>query len=188
MVRKRRSNANPLVAFFSKDPFGVTWFSLLFVAVLITKWWYLAPPAIGAQNCLWCVTVLTVAVAALITLLLTFFWMLWLAKRQKKNILFLFMICLGVIGCTALLDIISQELFSQLYYRGFLNWQETEVTYLLDDFLRHSTGLYLGTLMVYAMVRIAIDSGFSPRKYVIPINFIFIGVAAFLLLVGVVLY
>lgn len=188
MARKRRSSTNPVIAFFSKDPFGVTWFSLLFVAVLIAKWWYLAPPAIGAQNCLWCVTALMVFIAALITLLLTLFWILWLAKRQKKNILFLFMICLGVIGCTALLDVISQKLFSHLYFRGFLNWAEADVTYLLDDFLRHSTGLYLGMLMVYAMLRIAIDADFSPRKYIVPINFIFIGVAAFLLLVGVVLY
>jgi hypothetical protein len=185
---RRRSGSNPIVGFFSKDPFGVTWFTLLFVAALVTKWWYIGPPAISEQNCLACVTVLMVLIAVLVTSVITVFWILWIAKRQKKNILFLFLIVLLILGCTALFDLASQQIFSQLYYRGFLPWQETDITYLLDDFLRHSAGLYLGVLMIYAMLRIAFDSGFSPRKYIIPINIIFIGVATFLMLVGIVLY
>lgn len=188
MARNRRSSSNPIVALLKKDPFGVTWFTVLFVAVMIAKWWFLQPPAISADNCLVCVTIVLVVMAILITLLLALFWVLWTGKRQKKNILFLFLICLGVIGCTALLDFTSQELFGRLYFKGLLHWQETDITYLLDDFLRHSSGLYLAVLMTYAMLRIALDSDFEPRKYVIPINFIFIGVAAFLLLVGMVLY
>ena len=185
---RRRSGSNPIVAFFSKDPFGVTWFALLFIAVLIAKWWYIAPPAISAQSCLGCVAAVLIVLSALVTFIISLFWMLWQAKRQKKNLLFLFLICLLVLVCTALLDFFSQEIFSQLYYRGFLRWQETDITYLLDDFLRHSAGLYLGVLMIYAMLRIAFDPGFSPRKYIIPINIAFILVAAFLLLMGVVLY
>ena len=187
-ARKRRSSTHPIVAFFQKDPFGITWFTILYVAVLITKWWYLEPPAIDPQSCLACVAVLEVILAVIITLLITVFWILWLAKRQNKNLLFLFLICLLVIGCTGLLDVASQEFFSQLYYRGFLRWQGVDVTYLLDDFLRHAAGLYLGVLMIYTMLRIAFDPGFTPRKYVITINIAFIGVAAFILLMGVVLY
>jgi hypothetical protein len=189
MARNRRSrSSSPVVAFLKKDPFGVIWFALLFIAVMIAKWWYLQPPAISTDDCLVCVTALIVIMAIVITLLLTLFWILWTAKRQKKNIVFLFLICLGVLGCTALLDFASQKLFGRLYYMGLLHWQAADITYLLDDFLRHSAGLYLGVLMAYAMARIAVDSGFEPRKYVIPINFVFIGVAAFLLLVGLVLY
>jgi hypothetical protein len=185
---RRRPGSNPLVGFFSKDPFGVTWFTILFVATLIAKWWYIDPPAISAQSCLACVTIFMVVIAMLVTLVITVFWILWIAKRQKKNILFLFLITLLILGCTALFDFVSKEIFSQLYYRGFLRWQETDITYLLDDFLRHSAGLYLGVLMIYAMLRIAFDPGFAPRKYIIPINIIFIGVAAFLLLMGIMLY
>ncbi len=185
---RRRSGSNPIVAFFSKDPFGVTWFTIMYLAVLIAKWWYIGPPEISAQSCLGCVTAIMVFLAVLVTLVISVFWILWVAKRQKKNILFLFLITLLILGCTALLDFASQEIFSQLYYRGLLGWQETDVTYLLDDFLRHCVGIYLGVLMIYAMLRIAVDPGFAPRKYIIPINIIFIGVAAFLLLMGIMLY
>ncbi|KPJ92570.1 MAG: hypothetical protein AMJ53_09090 [Gammaproteobacteria bacterium SG8_11] len=185
---RRRSASNPIVEFFSKDPFGVTWFTLLFIAVLIAKWWYIDPPAISAQSCLACVTALMVVFAIVVTLLISVFWILWIAKRQKKNLLFLFLITVLILACTALFDFVSQEAFSQLYYRGFLPWHEMDVTYLLDDFLRHSAGLYLGVLVIYAMLRIAFDPGFAPRKYVIPINLAFIAVAAFLLLMGIMLY
>ena len=185
---RRRSGSNPIVSFFSKDPFGVTWFSILFVAALIAKWWYVNPPAISEQSCLACVTALMVVIAVVISLPLTAFWILWLGKRQKKSILFVFLICVLILACTALLDFANKEIFSQLYYRGMLRWDETDITYLLDDFLRHSAGLYLGVLMIYAMLRIAFDPGFSPRKYIIPINIIFIGVASFLLLIGIMLY
>lgn len=185
---RRRSSSNPIVSFFAKDPFGITGVAILYVAALIAKWWYIDPPQISEQSCLACVTAVMVVLAVLVTLVITFFWILWLAKRQKKNILFLFLVTLLVLGCTALLDYVSQEIFSQLYYRGFLRWQETDVTYLLDNFLHHCAGLYLGVLMIYAMLRIAFDSGFAPRKYIIPISIIFIMVASFLLLMGIVLY
>lgn len=187
-ARKRRSDSNPVVAFFQKDPFGVTWFMIFYVAILITKWWYVEPPEIDPQSCLACVTVLEIIMAAMFTLLISLFWVLWIGKRQNKNLLFLFLICLLVIGCTGLLNVASQEFFSQLYYHGFLKWQGTDVTYLLDVFLRHNAGLYMGVLMIYAMLRIAIDSEFTPRKYVIPINLAFAGVGSFLVLMGVILY
>lgn len=185
---RRRSGNNPIVEFFSKDPFGVTWFTLLFIAVVVAKWWYIDPPAISEFSCLGCVVTVQVILAAFITGIISLFWILWLGKRQKKNLLFLFLICILALGCTALLDFASREIFSQLYYRGFLRWEEADITYLLDDFLHHAAGLYLGVLMIYAQLRIAFDPGFSPRKYVIPINVAFIGVAAFLLLMGIVLY
>jgi hypothetical protein len=187
-ARNRRSNTHPIVDFFQKDPFGITWFTILYIAILVAKWWYVDPPEIDPQSCLACVTILEVILAALVSVLITVFWILWLAKRQKKNLVFLFLVCVLVIGCTGLLDVASQAFFSQLYYQGFLRWQETDVTYLLDVFLLHNAGLYMGVLMAYAMLRIALDPGFAPRKYVIPINLAFIGVASFLLLMGVVLY
>jgi hypothetical protein len=187
-ARKRRSGNNSIVAFFQKDPFGVTWFMIFYIAVLIAKWWYIEPPEIDPQSCLACATILEILMAMGVTVLISLFWILWLAKRQKKNLLFLFLICLAVIGCTGLLDVASQEIFSRLYFHGFLKWQGADVTYLLDVFLRHNAGLYLGVLMVYAMLRMAIDPEFSPRKYVVSINLAFAGVGSFLLLMGVVLY
>ena len=185
---RRRSASNPLVSFFSRDPFGVTAFSVLYLAVLIAKWWYIAPPSLNADSCLGCVTAVLVVIAMLVTAPLTAFWILWLDKRQKKNVLFVFLITLLVLGVAALLDFLLKEIFSQLYFRGLLRWHETDITYLLDDFLPHCAGLYLGVLMLYAMLRMAFDPGFSPRKYVIPINLVFMGVAAFLLLIGIMLY
>lgn len=185
---RRRSRRNPLVSFFGKDPFGLTWFTLLLVAVLIAKWWRINPPAISEPSCLGCVTAIAVAIAALVTSIISLFWVLWRAKRQKKNILMVFLITLLVLGCTALFDVTSHEILGRLYYRGWLPWEEADITYLLDDFLPHSAGLYLGVLMVYAMARIAFDSGFSPRKYIIPINAVFAAAASFLLFMGILLY
>lgn len=187
-TRKRRSSSSSIVTLLKKDPFGALGVGVLFAAILIAKWWYLDPPEISAQSCLGCVTALMVVLAIITTLIITLFWNLWIGKGQKKSILFLFLICVLILACTALLDFASQELFSRLYYRGFLSWQETDITYLLDVFLRHSSGLYLGVCMIFAMLRIAFDPGFEPRKYIIPINIIFIAVAAFLLLMGIVLY
>jgi len=187
-ARKRRSGGNSVVDFFRKDPFGVTWFMIFYVAVLISKWWYIEPPTIDPQSCLICVTILEIILAMMVTVLVSLFWILWLAKGQKKNLLFVFLISVLVIGCTGLLDVASQEFFSQLYYLGMLRWQAADVTYLLDDFLRHNAGLYLGLLTAYAMARIAIDPEFSPRKYVVSINLAFAGVASFLVLMGVALY
>ena len=187
-TRRRTTDSNPIIAFFAQVPFGVTWFTILFVATLVGKWWYISPPEISELSCLACVTIFLVVISMVITAVISLFWILWLNKRQKKNLLFLFLICLLILGCTALLDVASKEILSQLYYRGFLRWQATDITYLLDDFRSHVAGLYLGVLMIYAMLRIAIDPGFSPRKYVIPITLIFMGTAAFLLLMGIVMY
>jgi hypothetical protein len=189
MSRRRRSQqSNPVVAFFQKDPFGVTWFALLLLAVLIAKWWYIAPPQIDAGNCLGCVVAVFMGLSVVITALLSLFWVLWTAKRQLKGIVFVFLIALGVIGCAALVDFLAQELFNRMYVAGLLDWQATDITYLLDDFLHHSAGLYLGVLMIYAMARIALSPQFEHRKYVIPINGIFIVVAGALLYIGIMLY
>jgi hypothetical protein len=187
-ARKKRSGTHPVVSFFKQDPFGVTWFAIMYVIVLVAKWWYIEPPKIDPLSCLACVTTLEVILAVAISLVMTLFWILWLGKGQNKNLVFLFLNCLLVLGCTGLLDVASQAVFSKLYYLGFLKWQESDVTYLLDDFLHHNAGLFLGVLMIYAMLRIAVDPGFTPRKYVIAINLAFIGVGSFLMLMGVVLY
>jgi hypothetical protein len=188
MSRRRTRRNNSVVGFFQKDPFGVLWFSLAFLGVLIAKWWYVQPPSISPENCLGCVVAIFVVVAVAVTFLLSVFWVLWTAKRQPMGLVFLFLIGLGVVGCAALVDVLAQQLFSQLYFRGMLNWEGTEVTFLLDDFLHHNAGLYLGVLMIYTMVRIAVCPDFEHRKYVIPINIIFILVAAFLLYIGIMLY
>lgn len=190
MSRRRRSHSgsSSIVEFFRKDPFGVIWFSLAYLGVLIAKWWYLQPPSFNANACLACVIAIVMVLAISITFLISLFWIMWSAKQQAKGIVFLFLICLAVLGCTALLDFSSKKLFSQLYFSGFLNWQETDVSFLLDDFLRHCAGIYLGVLMVYAMARIAVSNEFVQRKFVVPINIFFIGISSFLLFIGIMLY
>lgn len=177
-----------VIAFFRKDPVGVVWFLISFSILLIAKWWFLQPKLVNEQNCLVCVLAILLLLSVLITLILSLFWALWETKRQQKGVIFLFLFSLGILFCTFLFDLFTQGIFSQLYYGGILRWQEAEISFLMDDFLKHSTGLYLAVLMMYSMARIAVCKTFVNRKYVLFMNSVFFLAATILLFMGMFLY
>ena len=170
-----------------KDQYGVIWFGLLYLAVLLTKWGYLNPMLMQGDNCFACVIALIVLMAMLIPLLLTTLWILW-GKKPKKGVLFLFILCMATLGCAVILKFAAQKLISKLYYTGFLNWQESQLGYLFEDFIPHSVGLFLATLMIYSMFRVAISSEFRDRKVIVALSIALLLMSSSLLVLGLILY
>ncbi|MDH5326284.1 MAG: hypothetical protein OEZ68_08680 [Gammaproteobacteria bacterium] len=180
-------NVQKIVALFRKDPFGVPWFFLSFSLFLLVKW-QLLQPMDHTDNCLNCVLAILLFLSVLVSVLLSLFWVLWEARRRPKGVAFLFLFTIAILFATFLFDILSQQVFSQLYYGGILPWQEAEISFLMDDFLKHSAGLFLAVLMLYSMARIAFCSSFVNRKYVLTMNMAFFLTAALLLVMGMLFY
>lgn len=177
----------PNIGRHNKDHFGVFLVSLLFVAALVTKWQYINPAKLGDQSCMICAVFILWCLTVPITLLLTVLWNLW--ERQFDNgISLVLILCFGVLGCTLLMDYISGIIFAKLYYVGVLEWQESHVNYLFDDFIHHSAGIYLATLMFYTMLRVIFKKHIANRKIVVALGIYFSIVSGSLLVLGLKFY
>lgn len=185
---KQASPAVRVMAVLKMDPLGVLWFVLSFSVLLVTKWLVLEPILVSEQNCLSCVLALLLFLSVLITLSLSVFWRLWENKRQHKGIVFLFLFTIAILVCAIVYEAASQYLLSQIYYGGMLRWQESQISFLMDDFIKHSAGLYLAVLMMYSMARISFCKSFVDRKYVLAMNIVFFLTATILLFLGMLLY
>lgn len=170
-----------------KDQFGVLWFGFLYAAVLAVKWIYINPEISGGTSCVICAIVVLWLLAVFLSLLLTALWILWDTKAVK-GVTFIFVLGMSAICSAAFMNFLSQKIFAKLYYSGLLNWQESHITYLFDDFLKHSSGLYLATLLLYSMIRIAISRQFKNRKAVVAFSLYFSMVSSALLFLGLKLY
>lgn len=187
-MNKQPTRFAQVIAFFRKDPLGVLWFLMSFAVFLVAKWWFIEPKLLSEFNCLNCALIILLLLSIVVTLLLSAFWVLWELKRLQKGITFLFLFTVGILLCTLLFDILAQWIMSELYYMGLLRWKEAEISYLMDDFLKHSAGLYLAVLMMYSMVRIAFCTTFVNRKYILIMNMTFFFTATILLFLATLLY
>jgi len=176
-----------MINFIKKDRFGVIWFALLYLAVLLTKWLYLSPLIKENEDCYVCVIAILMALALIIPLLLTALWVLW-SEKLGKGVFFLFLMSVSTLGCAFLVELLSQFIVSKLYYGGVLVWQESQLSFLFDDFLPHAAGLFLATLMIYTTARIAASSEFVDRKMVISVSMILLAMSSALLVMGLLLY
>lgn len=172
---------------FRKDEFGVLLFSLMYVAALIAKWIYIDPAKPGYASCVICAMAVLWLLAIFLTLILTALWILWDTKAAN-GVKFIFVLGVGAVCCAVFMNYLSQKVFAKLYYSGLLNWQESHVNYLFDDFLKHSSGLYLATLVLYSMIRIAMSRQFNNRKAVVAFSLYFSMVSSALLFLGLKLY
>jgi len=176
-----------MVNLIKQDRFGVIWFALLYLAVLLFKWLYLSPVTTENEDCYICVLAILMTLALIIPLLMTALWLLW-SEKLGKGVFFLFIMSVSTLACAFLVDLLSQLIVSKLYYAGFLAWQESQLSYLFDDFLPHAAGLFLATLMIYTTVRIAISAEFTDRKMVISVSMILLAMSSTLLVMGLLLY
>jgi len=169
------------------DRFGVIWFAILYLAVLLTKWLYLSPVIKENEDCYLCVIAILMGLALIIPLIMTALWELW-SEKLGKGLFFLFIMCVTTLACAFLMDLSSKVVLSKLIYGGLLSWQESQLSYLFDDFLHHCAGLFLATLMIYTTLRIAISAEFVDRKMVISVSMILCAMSSGLLVIGLLLY
>ncbi len=170
-----------------KDQFGILWFSLMFVAVLLGKWFLIESIDVGVGSCLFCVVVVLWLLALLFSILPMAVWLLWETKGGKSTSM-VFVLVIMALASAVLFDVASEKIVTKLYHVGWIHWADTHVTYLLEDLVHHAAGLYLGCLVLYTGLRVTFSNSFADRGTVIPVALIFTGTASLLLFIGVVLY
>jgi hypothetical protein len=170
-----------------KDQFGVLWFSFMYAAVLVGKWWYFEETKPGEGGCLLCVVIVLWLLALVFGMLLTAVWVLWETKGGK-TVSMVFVLMLIALASAVMFDVGAQKIIAKLYHAGWIGWAEAEATYLFEVMLHHAAGLYLACLVLYTGLRVAFSSSFTDRRTVVPVGLIFVGTATLLLFIGVILY
>ena len=147
--RRQRSRSG----FLSKDPYGLIWMALIFLGVMIAKWWHFSPSNPEDNNCVACVVAVIWIISILVFTLLSMFWVLW-SKKYEMGITFVFMLCILCL-ILALVDYhVVQFVIGKLFYGGSLRWQESQASYLIDTFIPHSIGLLVISSIFYSMIRV----------------------------------
>ena len=174
----------------SKDPYGLIWVALLFLSVLIAKWLFISPPdaqTTGLESCVLCVIFIVWFLSVLVSVLLMFFWILW-SEKFSKSPLFVFIINVVIIVVALSAYKFVDYVVGKLFYSGVLRWQETQATYLFDEMLPHSMGLFLLVAILYSMVRILFCRELENRGFTITYSVLMALFAIPLMILGVWLY
>jgi hypothetical protein len=165
MASRRRQRSQSGGSLLSKDPFGLVWLSIIFLAVMIVKWWVLSPANAEEGNCVACVVAVIWLLAIATHLLLVFFWMGW-SKKYEKGTAFVFFLSLLCLFLAAVDFHVVQFAVGKLFYGGVLNWQESQASYLIDIFIPHSVGLLLISSIFYSMLRVFVSRDLAEKKLV----------------------
>lgn len=181
-----RPRHNTVGSLLTRDPFGVLWVTLLFVAVLIGKWWFITPQYAVADNCLLCVVVIDAIVAVLCGLLLMAFWIAWTDRAEIGMGFYFALITIGLLA-TALYHKLTAIITSKLYFAGSLSWNDTQANELLDQVIHHNSGFFLAILMAYIAIRMPLVRSIPNKWPVIGTSLALLGCTALLLLLGVTL-
>lgn len=189
MSKRHRSSSssNALVALLQKDQFGSVWLSVLFLSVLILKWYVIDPVTIEGSPCVICVIFLLWLMSIIVALLISAVWWAWTSKAGK-GIGLMLVLPAYILGCSFLVDYLLQRIVPKLYHSGMLSWPEADYSFLIDDMVRHGVGLLLATAVVYGMLRLLICHDLEDKKIVIPVGLGIILATSGLLLLGIKLY
>lgn len=165
MATKRRQRNQSGGSLLSKDPYGLAWLSILFLVVMVVKWWIISPANREEGNCVACVVAVIWLLSVIIHLLLVFFWIGWSSKYEKGTT-FVFFLCVLCILVAAADYAVVQFAVGKLFYGGVLNWQESQASELIDSFIPHSVGLLLITSIFYSMIRVFFSRDLAEKKLV----------------------
>jgi hypothetical protein len=181
--RRARSQSGIL----SKDPYGVIWMGLIYLGVLISKWWYFSPANPEDNNCVACVVAVAWILSILIFTLLSIFWVLW-SKKYQKGITFAFFLGLLCLILVILDYYAVQFVVGKLFYGGSLRWEETQASYLIDTFIPHTIGLLVITSVLYTMIRVFICRDLVEKPLVFTFGAILVLAVLPLFYIGLKLY
>ena len=185
--RRTRSSSNPILALIARDQYGLIWPVLLVLATFILKWQVVQPPELDGSPCLLCVELMLWVLVVLASFLNAGVWWLW-TSRAQKGLGLMFALSLAAIGSAFLAALVAGQLMENLYYRGWLNWPESEGSFLLDNLVNHAMGLFLATTVLYGMIRLVISKDLKDKKLVITVSLGIALSAVALLFLGIKLY
>jgi len=185
--RHKRHSSNGILALIARDQYGVVWLALLVLATYILKWQVVQPPKLDGSPCLMCMELMMWGLAILASFISAGVWWAW-TPRLPKGLTLMFLLSLAAIGSAFLASLVADAILENLYYRGILSWPESEGSFLLDNFSRHAMGLFLGTSVLYGMVRLVICKDLKDQRLVIVVSLGIALSALGLLLLGIKLY
>ena len=165
MATRRRHRSEAGSSIFSKDPYGLVWLALIYLSVMIAKWWFINPANPEDNNCVSCVVAVIWLLSVLVYTVLILFWIGWSRKYEKGTtfVFFLGLLCLLL----AVADYyVVQFVVGKLFYGGVLNWQESQASYLIDTFIPHSIGLMLVSSVFYSMLRVLVSRDLTEKPLV----------------------
>lgn len=165
MATRRKQRSSSEGSLLSKDPYGLIWLSLIFLAVMVIKWWLIDPAYREDGNCVACVVAVVWLLSVIIHLVLVLFWIGW-SKKYKKGTAFVFFLSLLCLVLAAIDYEVVEFIVGKLYFGGALNWQETQASELIDVFIPHSIGLLLITSIFYSMLRVFMSRDLAEKKMV----------------------
>lgn len=187
MATRRRQRAQSSGNLLSKDPYGLIWLSLIFLTVMVVKWWVISPEYAESGNCVACVVSVVWLLSIIIHLLLVFFWIGW-SKKYEKGTVFTLLLCILCLVLAAVDFKVMQFAIGKLFYGGVLNWQESQASELIDIFIPHSIGLLLISSICYSMIRIFTCRDLAEKKMVYLMATVIIVSVAPLYFLGLVAY
>ena len=165
MATRRRQRTQSGGNLLSKDPYGLIWLSLIFLAAMVVKWWIISPANAEDGNCVACVVAVIWLLSVVIHLLLVFFWVGW-SKKYEKGTVFVLLLSIVCLVLAAIDYKVVQFSVGKLFYGGVLNWQESQASELIDIFIPHSIGLLLISSIAYSMLRVFISRDLGEKKMV----------------------
>ena len=156
MATKRRHRSQAGSSIFSKDPYGLVWLALIYLLLMIAKWWIISPADPADNNCVACVVAVIWLLSILVQTPLILFWIGW-TRKYEQGTTFVFFLCILCLILAIVDFYLVKFVISKFLYGGMLNWQETQAFYLIDVFIPHSVGLLALTSVFYSMVRAAVS-------------------------------
>ena len=184
-TRRKRSRSGSGI--LSKDPYGLLWLALIYLAILFLKWWVVSPAKPEDTGCLACAMGIIWVLSILIYSLLIVFWIGWTRSNAKGPVFvfFLAMLCLIL----TIVDFYAVKIImSKLLNAGVLHWEESEATNLIDILIPHSVALMALVSVTYSMVRTLVCRDLVQK----PLVYTFIGIVLLstipLYLMGIKLY
>lgn len=165
MATRRRQRPQSGGNILTKDPYGLVWLSLIFLAAMIVKWWVISPANPEDGNCVVCVVAVIWLLTIIVHLLMVFFWIGW-SRKYEKGTVFVLLLCILCLVLAAIDYTIVQFVIGKLFYGGALNWQESQASELIDIFVPHSIGLLLISSITYSMLRVFFCRDLAEKKMV----------------------
>jgi len=181
--RRARSDSGIL----SKDPYGLIWLGLIYLGVLISKWWYFSPANPEDNNCVACVVAVTWILSMLVFVFMSLFWVIW-SRKYQKGITFAFFLGLLCLILVIVDYYVVEFVVRKLFYGGSLRWEESQASYLLDAFIPHTIGLLVITSVLYSMLRVFICRDLVEKPLVFTFGVILVVSVIPLFYIGLKLY
>jgi hypothetical protein len=184
-THRRRARSEPGI--FSIDPYGLIWMTLIYLAVMMVKWWYISPGNPQDNNCVACVVAVLWILSVLTFSLLSLFWIFW-SKKYEKGITFVFFLSLICLILAVADYFAARYVTGKLFYGGVLRWEESQASYLIDTFIPHSIGLLVIASVLYSIIRVFFCRDLVEKPLVFTFGAIIVLSVIPLVYIGLILY